>query len=429
MPQQIDPTHEAHTSIDSLLELLKEKGKADLNTISITLGVSPTIVEEWARVLENGKLIRVSYEVGKMYLEPVTETAEQGRSAAIKVDAQRSALQNEMEVERITLDKYDKNLQDLSTTVSGMEALYRQRLPNIQKLFSDLDAAAAPMAKKTKEMEETRKMAEAYFSQLDKKVDEIYNKMNSMEGANVERMLKQKEETLKVALSRADAAKATLLDLEDTKQALYAKISNDIDMQVKDFKKGLKESINQIYAELKTDAAEAVNVDREIKTELVETSKIANEAERMRKETETSRTALMNSRNAFKDKYSKSADEIEKAANTVQQRYASAQQQLNELKASIGEVSKLHDSLQGTKAEIAAIQKQVDASKATVDGIIDTLKTLNSAKELDPGQKTKAMAELNKKSLTARLKAEKINRSISEVQDSLHDQAEVDTKA
>jgi myosin heavy subunit len=429
MPQQIDPTHEAHTSIDSLLELLKEKGKADLNTISITLGVSPTIVEEWARVLENGKLIRVSYEVGKMYLEPVTETVEQGRTASIKVDAQRSALQNEMEVERITLDKYDKNLQDLSTTVAGMEALYKQRLPNIQKLFADLDAAAAPMAKKTKEMEETRKMAESYFSQLDKKVDELYNKMNSMEGANVERMLKQKEETLKVALSRADAAKATLLDLEDTKQALYTKLSNDIDQQVKDFKAGLKASINQIYAELKTDAADAVNVDREIKTELVETSKIANEAERMRKETDSSRNALMTARNGFKDKYAKTADEIEKAANTVTQRYTSAQQQLNELKASIGEVSKLHDSLQGTKGEIEAIQKQISIQKTSVDGIIDTLRTLNATKELDPGQKAKAMNELNKKSLSARLKGEKINRSINEVETSLHDQAEIDTKA
>ena len=41
MAHQTDPTPEAKTSIDSLLELLKEKGKVDLNTVSITPGSKP----------------------------------------------------------------------------------------------------------------------------------------------------------------------------------------------------------------------------------------------------------------------------------------------------------------------------------------------------------------------------------------------------
>ena len=80
-----------------------------------------------------------------------------------------------------------------------------------------------------------------------------------MGGQNIERALKQKEEMLKTALSRADSAKAALMDLEDTKQALYGKISSDIDQQVKEFKSGLKASLDQMYQELKADAADAID--------------------------------------------------------------------------------------------------------------------------------------------------------------------------
>ena len=76
------PSSEAKTSIDSLIELLSDKGKLDLNTVSITLGVSPTIMEEWAKVLESGKLIKVSYEVGKMYLELLASETEVDRGSA-----------------------------------------------------------------------------------------------------------------------------------------------------------------------------------------------------------------------------------------------------------------------------------------------------------------------------------------------------------
>ena len=63
----------------------------------------------------------------------------QEKGEVIKTEAQRYTLQNEMEVEKITLDKFSKNLEDLSASVAGMESLYRQKLPNIQKLFTEVD--------------------------------------------------------------------------------------------------------------------------------------------------------------------------------------------------------------------------------------------------------------------------------------------------
>ena len=67
-PDPSDGSRETETDIDLLLEMLKKYGKSDLTNISIKLGVSPTIVESWVRILESGRLVRVTHELGKMYI-------------------------------------------------------------------------------------------------------------------------------------------------------------------------------------------------------------------------------------------------------------------------------------------------------------------------------------------------------------------------
>ena len=419
-----EPSPEATTSIDSLLDLLKQKGKVDLNSISISLGVSPRIVEEWAKVLENGKLIKVSYEVGKMFLELLVTGVEPGKGAEVRAEAQKSALQNEMEVEKITLDKFSKNLDDLSSTVAGMEGLYRQKLPNIQKLFSELDSMSAPITRKTKELDVVQKAAETYFGQLDKKVDSIFEKISSMEGLAGVRALKQSDEAMRSALSKADMAKSMLIDLEDTRQALYGRISSDIDRQVKEFKAGLKVSLDQIYAELKADAAASISLEKEIKAGLSETTKSSAETERLKKEIIAARMDLIKTHNDFKNRYQKIVNEITQASKGVEQKYETAQRQLSEMKGTLGDVSRLHTAITTDRAELDSIKEALEAEKASVNSIIETLKTIGTLKTMSDAEKAKVVAELNKKSLRAKVKGERINRSLKEASSSLKKQSE-----
>ena len=43
---------ETKTSIDSLLDLLNKYGRRDLTSIAVELGISPTIIESWLKILE-----------------------------------------------------------------------------------------------------------------------------------------------------------------------------------------------------------------------------------------------------------------------------------------------------------------------------------------------------------------------------------------
>src|SRR5271156_5028815 len=89
---------ETRTSIDTLLELLKVKGKSELNGIAIALDVDPRIVENWAKVLETGNLIKISYKVGKMYLEPLNMKPDQQQDMQARIDVTKFILEEDIAI-------------------------------------------------------------------------------------------------------------------------------------------------------------------------------------------------------------------------------------------------------------------------------------------------------------------------------------------
>ena len=62
---------EVKTSIDALLDLIKSRGLVDVSVAASELGIAGAVAEQWAKVLEENNLVKISYRVGKMYVEPV----------------------------------------------------------------------------------------------------------------------------------------------------------------------------------------------------------------------------------------------------------------------------------------------------------------------------------------------------------------------
>ena len=60
---------QATTKIDALYEYIKKHGKSDITTVASSIGVAPNIIEGWAKVLENGRLVKISYAVGNFHVK------------------------------------------------------------------------------------------------------------------------------------------------------------------------------------------------------------------------------------------------------------------------------------------------------------------------------------------------------------------------
>ena len=92
MPKESPSAREAKTTIDSMVELLKMKGRMDLNSVAMALGLASSVVEGWAKVLEAGGVVKITYEVGRMYIEPMNLNPEQATELSAKFNEELGEL-------------------------------------------------------------------------------------------------------------------------------------------------------------------------------------------------------------------------------------------------------------------------------------------------------------------------------------------------
>ncbi|MCL5423484.1 MAG: hypothetical protein M1385_00165, partial [Candidatus Marsarchaeota archaeon] len=67
-----------------MVDLLKLKGRMELNSIASELGIGPLTVESWSRILEKGGIVEVTYEMGKMYVSPLSMSPKDMKNGILK---------------------------------------------------------------------------------------------------------------------------------------------------------------------------------------------------------------------------------------------------------------------------------------------------------------------------------------------------------
>ena len=134
------PTAETKTTIDSLLDLIKKKGRIDLNRASAELNTSPNVIEGWAKVLEEGKLIKISYEVGRMFMElPEGRTASE-QLMKQKAEVEMNNARNLLTTQTIKLGNLSDSLSKLKVQFSAVDELYRKALPDVHKRLAEINS-------------------------------------------------------------------------------------------------------------------------------------------------------------------------------------------------------------------------------------------------------------------------------------------------
>ena len=173
---------EARTSIDALVELLRTKGKSELNTIAVQLGADPKIVERWAKVLESGGMARISYEVGRMYLEPIVIGKEEVQSVKVKLGARESILEQSTNVQRAELDKFAERITGLSMSVANIESVYRQRMPEVQLMLAEINKAYAMVESEQKGVNTIKQSVETAYGDVNRRINDLSSKIDDAHG-------------------------------------------------------------------------------------------------------------------------------------------------------------------------------------------------------------------------------------------------------
>lgn len=404
---------EARTSIDALVELLRTKGKSELNTIAVSLGADPKIVERWAKVLESGGMARISYEVGRMYLEPIVIGKEEVQSVKVKLGARESILEQSTNVQRAELDKFAERITGLSMSVANIEGVYRQRMPEVQLMLAEINKAYALVESEQKGITTIKQSVEAAYGDVNKRINDLSSKIDMLTAAGGEKGVSANIEKVNELLKRSDAAISEIEELRKTKDRFFESMKKSMDAQAREFNRQLDVTSSEIESRLKIGTQQIQTIAGSVNNQASTTKDLAGQIREFRRHSESAKRTLNTARIEFSDKYQKLNENIYKNGKIVESNSAKLLDKIGTLKNAFGEVSTLDDTVRGLRRDVEDINKQVAETKAELSDISDGLRALNSA-NLSIEQRVEVIDSLSDKDRVIKTRVTKIGKKIED---------------
>lgn len=152
------------TGVDSLIRLVKEKGKVELLMASQLLGLPQATVEDWAHILEEEGIIRIDYQLTKVYFIWVPPTQEEIETKKEAFEKRKGQLESDISKLEEIQETGKKGLQEYSEVLDKISDKFSKDFEKIDKLSEQIESARG--AKEEVSRSSLEKM-EGFNSKLD----------------------------------------------------------------------------------------------------------------------------------------------------------------------------------------------------------------------------------------------------------------------
>ncbi|MGC8687489.1 MAG: hypothetical protein ACP5RM_02190 [Candidatus Micrarchaeia archaeon] len=395
-----EQANEAKTSIDSLVDLLKEKGKMDLNSIALSLSVDPKVVESWAKILESGGIVKISYEMGKMFVTYSQIGKEEVEVAEKKLNDQKSIIEEDLSSQAVSLDKLQEAIKNINVNISQIEELYRRSLPGIESLLVQINKYNSIATSSMKRFDDLTKKVESTYEEVNRKADELSKKVDTLSTTAFDRTVEESKQKIISLTKEINEAHSAIHAIEASVDESFKALFKNIDMQAEELKKQAFAKKQDIINQLKAGDSELDAVSKQIQEKGREVKGTVAELNNFKLHRESARRALNIEKTEFNDFYQKVHKTLLSGKDEVNKNSAELISKINELKSSFGETAQVSDKISGLKAEVEEIQKQMDATKKEIESLQLQLRALDAAKNesiLSKINKVKAIGEKSKR--------------------------------
>ncbi len=128
------------TGVDSLVRLVKEKQRVELEDASSILNIPPESLEDWARVLEEEGILRIEYRLTKIYLIWIKPTADEIAAETESFYEEKAGIQKEIEGFRGRMEKRQAEVEELQKTFTEFYDKTYTRMQKLEEKVSTLPA-------------------------------------------------------------------------------------------------------------------------------------------------------------------------------------------------------------------------------------------------------------------------------------------------
>ncbi|MCL5106353.1 MAG: hypothetical protein M1331_03100 [Candidatus Marsarchaeota archaeon] len=366
----------AKTSIDALIELINLKGKIELNEAAVDLGVAPDIIENWIKILNENKLVSISYELGKMYVQSILLSKEEIEEAKTKVETKISTSESDLQLELLSLEKFASTIDNLKVYAQTAENLYKQEMPNLQKHLSEINKVYGVLEKNEDKIEAIKKNAETSYDKINSQISEIQNKIDYFEKEESVKLFNEKIEEIKQIMDKVEEVKSSIDLLARVKKEQFANIKKTTDEQLTSIAaeigktdKDLTDALNFLHESLKKKAME-------IQKDYAESKEAVRKMEEINKGKAQSQKSLSEIKINFNKEYVKIESDISKSTEQLAAKVKVTREEISRLNTETGGIIDINSKILDSNKTLNGISKTVEDTKTQIKALLDEIRAL-----------------------------------------------------
>ncbi len=405
---------ETRTTIDSLIELLRTKGKMELGAISVAIGVDPKIVEGWANVLEKGNLVKITYEVGKMYISPSILTPEQETKVKSTLDAKSVTLESDISTQLISIEKLTEAIEKIKTTTATSEKIYAEQMPEIHKTVSEINKIYDYVQERGNSIAAISKRASETYDNINKRITELDARIEhtnvGVEGKGVEEIRGMINQLVK----EAEAADSEISSASKTTTDYMEQLSKNVEVQTKNLHSKIEKDRREMETRLRNYSKQIETLESQLKEREKHVKGSFEEVNTFIKEKERLKKQLSDAKVEFNNMYSKTNEEMQKSVSRVDDLSKVLLNKIDTFKKGFGESVAIYDSIDKAKKEVSDIETESNQIRQELQRMGEQLRALKALSSISIEQKMAAMSELEVKEKEKVARLEKVKKRAQE---------------
>ncbi len=382
VPGAHESNDETKTTIDSLLELIKNNGKMELSKVSARIGVGPDIIESWSKVLEQGGLVKITYEVGKMYIAPITVNQEQVEMNEIQLDVKKDTLEQNLSAQIISLNEFSAAVDNLRISVSGAENIYKNKMPEIRKMFAEVNRIYETVDREGKEISSIKKEADTTYEEVTKNFAVLSPKIETMNPEQLEKTLGEAHARLKEAAKVVEESRAAMDNKRKEGEREFGEIKKGVKVQAAAIDREADKAAAEMRKKLLAYTKEINSATKEIGEKAAEFNSIIKSMEKVKARKSSIIAMLEREKTKLNDRYTKAMGEMEREEKIFMEDSKRIKSSIEELKANFGDAGSLADSVDKMKEELNQISKDISSTKAEVAKTFEEVKALETLRNI-----------------------------------------------
>jgi chromosome segregation ATPase len=395
----MQPDAETKTTIDTLIETLKSSGKTDLATLAGELNTDTSVVENWAKILEKGGMVKISYEVGKMFISPLNLTQEQEKTIKSDIQLKAAAMQETTSSQLISLQNLENNLRSMRGAIAEAEKVEAEELPEMKKAIGALNNIYGLIEHNSRVVENLYKNLEAEYESANKKAEELSSKITSINSPTSPDSIASDEIKVKMSELQKNVASVNNELIQASRNAHNSidELKKNVIDQAKSIEKEIEQSKRSLDEKVKGYQEEAKAIENALKARLRSLDAISQEAKNQIRDKEESIRRIKRLKEEFNNAYLKSIEKIKQQNAEAKALSDNLMNNIKNIKGKFGDAPEIDEELSKTKKEFSEIENEISETKKELEKMQVELKGVITMAHLSPEQKDSAIKSLQSK--------------------------------